>query len=224
MSALIAGWRKDWNQGDYPFLHMQQPSGGGCAWDPADPVHREAVLFANQPGKPSQMRADIMRYTLNHIRVGTIPNAPLVTTMDLAPSVHPPTKSAYGTRTCRVAPAAAYGRNAETCGSVYRSHAVEGDRIRITYDHVGKGLEFRHGDKLQGSEIAGADGKWNWAEATIEGATVVVRNGGIPSPTQVRYAYSLSPSYANLFNRDGLPALTFTTEKLGRAAVPSKGR
>jgi sialate O-acetylesterase len=77
---------------------------------------------------------------------------------------------------------------------------------------------------LQGFEIAGADGKWNWAEAAIEGGAVVVRNGGIPSPTQVRYAYSPSPSYANLFNRDGLPALTFTTETLRRAAMPSNGR
>jgi len=224
MSTLFAGWRKDWGQGDFPFLHMQKPSGGGCAWDPEDPVNRKAVPFAAQPASPSQMSPDKMRYALNHIRMGTIPNAPLVTTMDLAPGVHPPTKSAYGARACRVALGAVYGRDVEICGPVYRSHKVEGDGIRITFDYVGKGLVFRHGDKLQGFEIAGADGKWNWAEATIEGGDVVARSTVVPKPVHVRYAYSPSPNYANLFNKDGLPALTFTTEELGRATVPSRGR
>jgi len=231
MTTLITGWRRDWGQGAFPFLHMQKPSGGGCAWDPADPVNRKAVAFAVQPGNPSQMSADKMRYTLAHIRMGTITNAPLVTTMDLAPGMHPPTKSAYGARACRVALGAVYGRNVQICGPVYRSHKVEGDSIRVTFNHAGKGLAFRHGDKLQGFEIAGADGKWNWAEATIfttTGAgqvadTVVVRNGSIPSPKFVRYAYNPTPNYANLFNQDGLPALTFTTENLGKDPQPSRG-
>ncbi|MCX6996440.1 MAG: hypothetical protein NTV49_04995 [Kiritimatiellaeota bacterium] len=52
----------------------------------------------------------------------------------------------------------------------------------------------------------------------------VETNGVIPAPAHVRYAYSPQPSYANLFNKDGLPALTFTTEKLGPAARPSQGQ
>jgi len=224
MSALIAGWRKDWGNDDLPFLHMQKPSGGGCAWDPANPVNRGARELTPQPTGPSRMKPDRMFYRLNHIRMGTIPNAPLVTTVDLARGVHPPTKSAYGARAVRVALGTVYGRDVETCGPVYRSHTVEGGRIRVTFDHVGKGLAFRHSEKLQGFEIAGSDGAWRWAEATIDGATVVVHHADIPSPTQVRYAYWPEPSYANLFNKDGLPALTFTTERLPRPTTPSRGR
>ncbi|MCX6997356.1 MAG: hypothetical protein NTV49_09775 [Kiritimatiellaeota bacterium] len=224
MSALVAGWRKDWGQGDFPFLHLQKPSGGGCAWDPADPVNRGAAAFTPQPAEPQQMSHDKMDYTLNHIRMGTIKNAPLVTTMDLATGVHPATKSAYGSRACRVALGAVYGRDVAICGPVYRSHVVAGGSLRITFDHVGKGLAIRLGAKLQGFEIAGADGKWDWAEANIDGNTVVLRSGAVPAPTQVRYAFNPRPSYANLFNKDGLPALMFTTETLQESAIPSRGR
>lgn len=232
MSALIAGWRRDWRQGDFAVLHMQKPSGGGCAWDPVDWVNRGAKPFRKQPGLPSRVDPKRMFYTLDHIKVGTIPNAPLVPTMDLAPGVHPPTKSSYGARACRVALGAVYGRDVAICGPVYRSHKVEGDAIRIAFDYVGKGLDFRHGERLQGFELAGADGKWNWAEATIERATiagksadtVVLRGASVPDPVQVRYAFGREPAFANLFNKDGLPALPFTTEKLPVDARPSFGR
>jgi len=224
MSALIAGWREDWGQGDFPFLHLQKPSGGGCAWDPANPMNDKARTLTPQPTAPSRMSHEKMYYTLNHIRMGTIPNAPLVTTVDLAPSVHPPTKSAYGARAVRVALGAVYGRDVETRGPVYRSHAVEDDRIRVTFDHTGEGLAWRHGDKLQGFEVAGADGRWDWAEASIDDDTVVLHNPNIPAPAHVRYAFHPQPSHANLFNNDGLPALTFTTEQLPKDPLPSRGR
>ena len=83
---------------------------------------------------------------------------------------------------------------------------------------------YRKDDDLLGFELAGEDGKWNWAEAMIDGDTVVVRNAAVPKPIHVRYAYSPQPGYANLFNKDGLPALTFTTEPLGQGTMPSQGR
>ncbi len=224
MSALIAGWRRDWGQGDFPFLHIQKPSGGGCAWDPSDPVNRKARAFRPQPDKPSRISREHVRYALEHLEMRTISNAPLVTAVDLAPGIHPPTKSAYGARACRVALGTVYGRGVEIYGPIYRSHKVEGDRMRVEFDHVGKGLAFKHGDKLQGFEIAGADGQWDWAEAAIDGDTVVLHNPRIPSPMNVRYAYSPRPDYANLFNRAGLPALLFTTEKLPKSERAGGGR
>jgi len=242
MSALIAGWRKDWGQppspgsgvpwGDFPFLHMQKPSGDGCAWDPANPVNRGAKPFGKQPSSPSRVDPKRVFYALDHIGVGTLPNAPLVTTLDLAPGVHPPTKSAYGARACRVALGAVYGRDVVVCGPVYRSHKLEGDAVRVTFNHVGKGLAFRHGERLQGFELAGSDGKWNWAEATIDRAarkgqpadTVLLRCAAVPRPVYVRYAFDPEPSFANLFNNDGLPALPFTTMPLPVDTRPSFGR
>lgn len=230
MSALIKGWRQDWGQ-DFAFLHMQKPSGGGCAWDPEDPINLRAESFRSQPKSP-WAKPDRMFYALDHIRMGTIPNAPMVPTMDLAPGIHPSTKSAYGSRACRVALGAVYGRDVEICGPVYRAHKVDGNMVLVAFNHVGKGLAFRHGEKLQGFELAGEDGKWYWAEATIPPATgsgqkadtVVLQSAAVPKPINVRYAFDPKPSFANLFNKDGLPALPFTTEKLSLNTRPSFGR
>lgn len=210
MDALIGGWRKIWGQGDFPFLHVQKPSGGGPAWDPENPVNRLAVKFTAPPAK-SNPKGQSMDYPLNHIKIASLKNAPIVTAVDLAPGIHPANKSGYGRRACRVALGSVYGHDVAICGPVYKSHKVEGNTIRVTYDHVGQGLARKHGDALHGFDIAGADGQWARAIAKIDGNTVVVQSDTVASPVHVQYAMDKKPSYANLFNKDGLPALMFTT-------------
>jgi len=95
---------------------------------------------------------------------------------------------------------------------MYASHRVERNKIRISFTHVGQGLTFRHADTLQGFAIAGEDGVFHWADAVIDGATVVVSSSEVPSPVAVRYAWARTAPWANLFNKDGLPALAFQTE------------
>lgn len=77
MNALIAGWRKAWSQGDFPFLHVQKLSGGGCAWDSDYPAGRKPPLkwepLPEQP-LPVERKCDIY---LQHIKMGTIKNARL---------------------------------------------------------------------------------------------------------------------------------------------------
>ena len=58
-------------------------------------------------------------------------------------------------------------------------------------------------------EIAGADGTFHAATATIEGSTVVVSSASVPLPTLARYAWSTNPLGNNLYNRAGLPASPF---------------
>ena len=60
--------------------------------------------------------------------------------------------------------------------------------------------------------VAGADRKWHWAEATIDGDTVVVESAAVAAPVAVRYAYASNPEGANLYNRDGIPASPFRTD------------
>lgn len=211
MNALINGWRQVWGQGDFHFLHVQKPSGGGPAWDTENPVNRLAVAFnAALPGSHVTDPA-AMHYQLQHIKIGTLKNAPLVTASDLGPGIHPANKSGYGKRACRVALGTVYGHDVAVCGPVYKSHKSEGDKLRVTFDHIGQGLAFRHGERLLGFEIAGADNKWVWAEATIDGDTVLLHSKDVKQPTQVQYAFQKKINFANLFNKDGLPALTFTT-------------
>ena len=69
-----------------------------------------------------------------------------------------------------------------------------------------------HGDKLQGFMIAGADRKFHWADAVIDGQTVVVSSAAVPQPEAVRYAWAAAFPWANLFNQDGLPAQPFRTD------------
>ena len=108
-----------------------------------------------------------------------------------------------------------YGRNGEIYGPVYQSHKFEGNKVRVQFSHVGQGLAFRGGNRLQGFALAGDDKQYVWAEAAVEGNEVVVSNDKIAKPVAIRYAWSGRHPWANLFNKDGLPALPFRVEKQG---------
>lgn len=68
------------------------------------------------------------------------------------------------------------------------------------------------GGELKGFAIAGKDGKFVWADATIDGDTVVVSSPEVPKPIAVRYAWSNNP-VCNLYNEAGLPAGPFRTDR-----------
>jgi sialate O-acetylesterase len=208
MGALIRGWRKEWNQGDFPFIYIQKASGGGCAWDPSDPVTNQGEKFAPLP----KAVPNDGQYRETHIRIMTYPNTYMATASDLGPGVHPTNKSGYGARAARVALGAVYAKKVEYYGPVYKSHKVDGEKVRVSFDHVGQGLAFKHGEKLQGFALAGEDGKFYWADATIDGADVVLSSADVKKPVTVRYAWAANHPWANLFNKDGLPALPFRTD------------
>jgi len=102
-----------------------------------------------------------------------------------------------------------------------KSHAVEDLReggsaikaVRVRFDNVGAGLEAKGGEPLQGFSIAGDDRLFVWANAKIEGDSVLVWSDKAPDPKAVRYAWADAPSWANLFNKDGLPGLIFRTDE-----------
>lgn len=210
MGALIRGWRKAWGY-DFPWIYVQKPSGGGCAWDKTNPFSIKAEAFAPQPLENNTAEAGLNRET--HIRIMQHPKTAMVSSSDLGGGVHPGNRSGYGTRACRVALALAYGKDVEIYGPIYESHTVEGNALCVRFSHAESGLAVPEGQKLQGFEIAGADGKYRWAEAKIVGKTVVLTSEHIPVPVSVRYAWAESIPWANLFNGERLPALTFRSEK-----------
>jgi sialate O-acetylesterase len=215
MGALIKGWRKDWGQGDFPFLYVQKPSGGGCAWDYNDPVTSQANKFSPLPAAvPPAPTGDYTHPV--YLRLMNYPNTIMVTSTDLGPGTHPTNKSGYGIRGARTALAAVYGEKHEYYGPLYASHQIAGDKVTIKFTHTGKGLAFKNGDKLQGFAIAGADGKFVWGDAKIEGDTVIVSSKDVPKPAVVSYAWSATFPWANLFNQDGLPAQPFRTDVSGK--------
>jgi sialate O-acetylesterase len=88
---------------------------------------------------------------------------------------------------------------------------VEGNSIRLSFDHVGGGLISSNGKPLADFTIAGEDQKFYPATATIDGATIVVHSDQVANPVAVRYAWC-DIATPNLVNKEGLPASLFRTD------------
>ena len=85
----------------------------------------------------------------------------------------------------------AYGEDAVDSGPTFESMKIENQQIRIRFSNVGSGLLIR--DKYgygRGFEIAGADAKFHWAHARLEGQDIIVSSPLVEHPTAVRYAWS----------------------------------
>ncbi len=143
----------------------------------------------------------------------TVPNTAMAVTLDIGDpkDVHPHNKAPLGDRLARIALARDYGRKIEYSGPQLAASAVEGGALRLKFSHLGGGLVAKDG-ALKTFEVAGADGQFVAAEATIENNTVVVRSAEVAAPAAARYAWSNYPEGANLYNAAGLPAAPFRTK------------
>ena len=214
LKALINGWRKVWNQGDFPVCIVQLASYMNSNPNPEGDDGWAGVRMA-------QLKC-----------LGSIKNTGLAVIIDIGEpgNIHPPNKLDTGTRLALWALATNYGRkDMAYSGPLYKGMKVEGNKIRITLDHVGKGLMVGSkkdqapvqevpGGKLKQFALASSDPaapkglKWFWAEALIDGETVVISSSSVANPVAVHYAYSRNPEGCNLYNKDGLPASPFRTE------------
>ena len=211
MGALIGGWRKAWDQGDFPWLYVEKPSGGGCAFEYAAPIHGGAERFQPLP-KTIPNPPDVEYSHVAFEQIMKYLNAHTVISSDLGAGIHPQKKSSYGARAVQVALAVAYAKGNEYLGPQLASHRIDGGKVTLSFKHVGKGLAFANGTQLQGFSIAGADKRFVWADAEISGDKVIVSSKEVPQPAAVRYAWSNAFQWANLFNQDGLPAQPFRTD------------
>lgn len=204
--ALVKGWREVWGQGEFPFYWVQL-------------ANFRADNKSPEGGDGYAKVRDAERKALD------IPNTGMAVIIDIGETndIHPKNKQDVGIRLAQWAFAGSYGLDVVPSGPLYKRHAVEGGEVRVWFDHVGSGLMVgekkglgatrdARGAKLQRFAISGRDKKWVWAEARIDGETVVVSSPGVPQPVAVRYAYSGNPLGANLYNREGLPASPFRTD------------
>ncbi len=197
LPALIESWRLASHQEQMQFLIVQLPNHGAIPSQPAESAWaelREAQLL-----------------TLKRL-----PATGLAVTIDLGDpkDVHPHRKAEVGQRLALWALGATYKQPIVYSGPLYQSMVVEGSKIRVWFSHTGSGLEAKDG-ALRGFAVAGADRKFHWASAIIEGDTegdsVVVSSPEVTAPVAVRYAWADSPE-CNLFNAEGLPASPFRTD------------
>ncbi len=212
---LIQDWRTRWGREDLPFLFCQLAN-----------YHAKA----NTPGESdwAELR-EAQTMTL------TVPNTGEAILIDIgeAGDIHPRNKKTAGERLAALALAKTYGRKVPFAGPAYQSMTVDGSRIRLQFGSVGDGLvaapvpttfvlssqanENRPltrnspGSELEGFAICGADRRWVWANARIDGGTVLVESPQVARPVAVRYGWAENPT-CNLYNRAGFPAGPFRTD------------
>jgi len=195
LTALIQDWRGRWGLGSFPFLIVQLPNTGNPPAFPGD----------NDTGW-----ADIREAQLRTAE--QVPNASLAIAINSGNGdLHPPNKQDTGHRLALAAEGIVYGQKIEDSGPLYQGMTIQGSTIRLRFRHAGGGLVAHGGDKLTGFAVAGADGHFVWADAKIDGPTVVVSSPSVPAPTAARYAWADNP-VCNLYNQAGLPASPFRTD------------
>ncbi len=187
-ATLIDDWRTLWQQGDFPFYIVQLAG-------QARPSNRPEVREA---------QATVLRLKNTGMAVAT--------DVGEERNVHPRNKQAVADRLVRIALANTYGKPIEYSGPRYESMSVEpGGAIRLKFSHTTGGLVARDG-VLKWFEVAGADGKFFPAEATIDGDSVVVKSTEVADPKTARYAWVNFPNGGHLYNGAGLPAAQFRTD------------
>lgn len=193
LPALIQDWRRAFQQGDFPFYVVSLP-----AFLP----HRD------QPGTDDW--AELRE--AQALTAKNVPNCGLAVTIDTgeADNIHPKEKKIVGERLALLALAEHYGKNVVSAGPTFRSIDREGNSLRVRFDHTDGGLKYR-GAKPEEFSVAGSDRKWHWAEARIDGDTVVVSSTEVSDPVAVRYAWQSNPR-VTLYNGAGLPAVPFRSD------------
>ena len=190
---MIKDWRERWGQGDFPFLFVQLPN------------------FMVSPAQPSESAWAELREA--QAMTLALPNTGMAVTIDIGDvtNIHPTHKQEVGRRLALAADKIAYGQDVVYSGPMYQSMEITGNSIHLNFDHTGSGLMVKGDSPLNGFAVAGADRKFYWANATIDGDEVIVNSSKVAKPVAVRYAWANSPD-CNLYNKEGLPASPFRTD------------
>jgi sialate O-acetylesterase len=143
-----------------------------------------------------------------------LPHTGMAVTIDIGEEkdVHPKNKQDVGHRLALQARARVYGEDVPHNSPSFASLTVEGERIRLRFtDTYGK-LKTKDGAPPAGFAVAGADRRYAFAHATIDGETVVVWSEAVKKPIAARYAWANNPAGCNLYNAADLPAVPFRTD------------
>lgn len=203
---LIQDWRNKWNNPEMPFLFIQL-----------------AAFERHSPSKPgpadfwkNRQPSDSSWPKLREVQTATlaIPNTGMAVAIDVGNpfDIHPADKQTLGYRLGKEAERICYGSKAISAGPLYERMTVEGNKVRLFFKNTGSGLVARDGAPTSFA-IAGKDGNFVWADAKIDGDTVLVWSDKVKEPVEVRYAWAGYPGNANLYNKEGFPASPFRTAK-----------
>lgn len=193
LPTMVNDWKSRFGLRQLPFYIVQL-----AAFMPTNDVPRESDWAELREAQAIAAR------TLKHSGIASA--------IDIgdAKDIHPKNKMEVGRRLALCALADTYGQRIEYSGPTYRSMKVTDKGISIRFDHA-TGRLIANGGQLTGFAIAGDDKKFVWADARIEGNTVIVSSPKVAKPVAVRYAWDINP-VCNLYNQAGLPAMPFRTD------------
>lgn len=217
LKSLITGWRKAWNQGNFPVHFVQLPGIGESSLD-------------NPAGGDG--RAEIRQAYLETL---ALENTGMAVTIDVgAKGEHPPNKYNTGDRLARSVLQKVYGKKDLSACPLYKSHKIEGSIVRVSFtDDAKNGLMIGKKEgflppvptpdaALQWLSVQAKDGTWHWAEGKIDGSELLVSSKDVGQPIAVRYAYTQHPSGNILYNKDGMPVGPFSTIGYGPVQESAK--
>ena len=184
--ALIEDWREKWDT-NFPFYYVQ------------------IAPYEDYNGLSSSLR-EAQRKTLKLEKTG------MVVTLDIGETndIHPSNKHDVGYRLAGLALKNDYNKNITASGPLYKNFEVNGKEIFIEFNSIGTGL-LLNSNKVSEFEIAGKNKIYHKAKAKVVGKRISLSSREVVKPMYARYAWS-DVSIATLFNKEGLPASSFSTE------------
>ena len=203
--TMVKAWRTAWRDPALPFVYVQLPN--YQAPGPARPLGASAW---------AELR-EAQATTLS------LPKTAMAVTLDIGESgdIHPRNKRDVGRRLALQALKAVYGKDVIASGPILRKMAREGSTIRVSFANATSALVTPDGAPPKGFMLAGADRSWHWADARIDGDSVIVSSPDVPEPVAVRYGWADDPPNT-LRNQADLPAAPFRTDDWPAPASDSK--
>ena len=194
MITLINSWRTVFKNNDIPFIYAQLPNYMDVSYLPSESNWaklRESQLEALE-----------------------VPNTAMTVNIDLGEwnDIHPDNKKDVGERMALAGLKLAYKENVVYSGPLYNDYKIEGNKVIISFTHIGSGLTTNDNEELSEFAIAGEDKQYVWAKTKIKDNKVIVWNDEVPNPKYVKYAWADNPDNPNLYNKEGLPASPFRTK------------
>ncbi|MHA4741019.1 sialate O-acetylesterase [Dyadobacter sp. MSC1_007] len=201
---MINDWRKRWND-DFSFYWVQLSSFG-------------KDNDSNKGSGWAELR-EAQNMTLSLPKTGMA----VCTDVGDPNDIHPTNKQDVAHRLATNALKMDYGQNIPYASPLYDQMTVNNGTAVITFKNAENGLivKDRYG-YLKGFEVAGEDKVFHYAQAEIQGNTVLVFSPKVSKPVAVRYGWADAPEDANLFNTDGFPASSFRTDSWPGKTINTK--
>lgn len=199
--AMIEAWRTAWGY-EFPFIWVQ--------------LHG----FRKRDSQPAESAwAEVREAQLKALN---LPKTAMVSAVDLGDPAgkqnHPPNKAPVAERLANAALALVYGRDVQCSGPLPAGVDWQADGSAIISWKHAEGLHTSGGAPC-GFAVADGTGHFVWAEARIEGETVVVGPVEGIQATALRYGWADNPR-VNLYNAAELPASPFRTDNRRRQVTP----